>query len=281
MKSYIDKNTEERKKSKNEFEKNFFKLMNNCSYGKCMENVRNRINFRLLTSEEKALNIRNNRIKYTIFNENLVGIHLCKQEVILNKPIFIGQNVLDDSKLLMYDFHYNKIMKHFKRENIDLLFTDTDSLCYHIRNQDPFMFMKENKDLFDLSDYKEGHELYDQTNKKVIGKFKNESIQQIIEFVGLRSKLYSYKVDKGKIEKKCKGIKKHALNDILFGSYKNTLFSRQNLEVSQNGFRSYKHIIYTEQVQKIALSAFDNKVYIENDNITCNSLGYYKNIKLI
>ena len=89
----------------------------------------------------------------------------------------------------MNDFHYNKMLPYFTKENLDLLFTDTDSLCYHIKNKDPFEFMKNNKDLFDLSNYPIDHPLYDEMNKKVIGKFKNESIKQIIKFVGLRSKL--------------------------------------------------------------------------------------------
>jgi hypothetical protein len=144
MKSYIMKNTNERIKSKNEFEKSFFKLMNNSCYGKTMENVRNRIEFKLVSSEKKALNMRNYYKKYTIFNEELVGVHLTKQKVILNKPIFIGQTVLDMSKHLMNDFHYNYMLKNFERENIDLLFTDTDSLEYHIKNEDPFEFIKTN-----------------------------------------------------------------------------------------------------------------------------------------
>jgi hypothetical protein len=137
MKSYIMKNTNERANAKNDFEKDFYKLMNNSVYGKTMENVRGRINFKFVSTEQQALNIRNKRTRHTIFNEDLVGVHLLKKEVKLNKPIFIGQCVLDNSKYLMYDFHYNFMLEKFKRENIDLLFTDTDSLCYHIRNQDP------------------------------------------------------------------------------------------------------------------------------------------------
>ena len=101
MESYIMKNTNERTKAKNEFEKMFYKLMNNSVYGKTMENVRQRINFKLVTSEASALRIRNTRVKYTIFTENLVGVHLCKKQVVLNTPIYIGQNFLDESKLLM------------------------------------------------------------------------------------------------------------------------------------------------------------------------------------
>ena len=251
--------------------------MNNSCFGKTMENVRKRINFRLISSNEKAEAIRNTRIKLTIFNENLVGVHLCKQEVVLNKPIYIGGCVLDMSKYLMYDFHYNKIMKHFKRENIDLLMTDTDSLCYHIRNQDPFEYMKNNKELFDLSGYNKNNELYNETNKKVIGKFKDESPEnQIIEFVGLRSKLYAYKTDDEADHKKCTGVKKCVVKNILFEQYKNTLLNRQILNVKQNVFRSFIHQVYTEEVEKVGLSYSDDKMHIANNNIICYSHGYYK-----
>ena len=122
--------------------------MNKSVYGKTMENVRNRINFRLINSEEQASRIRNTRIRHTIFNKNIVGIHLCKQSVKLNKPVFIGQCVLDQSKYLMNDFHYNKMLPYFTKDNLDLLFTDTDSLCYHIKYKDPFEYMLNTR--FDL-----------------------------------------------------------------------------------------------------------------------------------
>ena len=126
----------------------------------------------------------------------------------MNIPVFIGQNVLDQSKYLMYDFHYNYMLKNFDRENIDLLFTDTDSLFYHIRKENPFEIIKKDKSLFDLSNYDKSNELYDKTNNKVIGKFKNESVKQITEFVGLRSKCYSYITDDDEEHMKCKGVSK-------------------------------------------------------------------------
>jgi len=162
--------------------------MNNSVFGKTMENVRNRINFRLVSTEEQAYRVKN-LSRFTIFDDNLVGVHIQKQKVRLNKPVYLGQAILDDSKYLMYDFHYNFMLKKVERNNIDLLFTDTDSLCYNIKKTDIFQIMKENKNYFDLSEYSKSHDLYDPTNKKVIGKFKNESIQQITEFVGLRAKL--------------------------------------------------------------------------------------------
>jgi len=279
MKSYIMKNTNERSKSKNDFEKDFYKLMNNSVYGKTMENVRNRINFRLISSEEQALNILNQKKKFTIFNENCVGVHLLKREVKLNKPIWVGQTVLDQSKILMYEFHYKFMLPKIGKENLDLLFTDTDSLCYHIKNINPYSIISSNKELFDLSDYPKDHSLYDETNKKVIGKFKNEMNEKFItEFVGLRSKVYAYKTNYDKTGKRCKGVKKSVVNkELTFDDYRNALFDFENLKkIQQNNFRCYGHRIYSEATPKIALSGKDDKCYILDDKINTLTLGHYK-----
>jgi len=290
MKGYIMKNTNERMKSKNSFEKDFYKLMNNSVYGKTMENVRNRINFQLVTTESKALNMRNRKRAFTIFNENCVGVHLLKKEVVLNKPIFIGQNVLDESKVVMYNFHYNFMMKEFKRENIDLLFTDTDSLCYHIKNQNPYEIISKNKSLFDLSEYPKDHKDYDESNKKVIGKFKDEAIggkfDCITEFVGLRSKLYAYKT-LNKESKKCKGVKKYVVKqDFTFEKYNNIRINN-NMEyinehgtIKQNCIRSYQHKLFTETITKIGLNSKDDKSYLLDDNVTNITFGHYKYFNL-
>jgi hypothetical protein len=234
LKKYIDLNTDARKTAKNDFEKNFYKLMNNSVYGKTMENVRNRIDFRLIQTGEEALRIKNMK-RWTRFDEHLVGLHIQKQKVILNKPIYLGQNILDDSKELMSNFHYNFMAKKVEPQNLKLLFTDTDSLCYHIKNQDIFEIMKNNKSEFDLSNYPKNHELYDSTNSKVIGKMKNESPSQITEFVGLRSKLYNYKVDNDDDNHvRAKGIKRSVASTLSIDDYRKTLETRKNKSIIQN-----------------------------------------------
>ena len=279
LKTYIDLNTNLRTKATSEFEKDFYKLMNNSAFGKTMENVRNRIEFKLVANEEKAGRLKNMNT-FTIFNENLVGVHIQKQKVvtsIMNKPLHIGLNVLDDSKYTMFNFHYNFMKKKFKHENITLMFSDTDSVCYHITKQDVYKEIEQNKHLFDLSNYPKEHFLYDESNKKVVNKFKNESISEIKEFIGLRSKLYSYMTDKEEEHKKCKGVKKYVVKKyITHENYKNTLFKRENFEIKQNGIRSYGHQLYSETVSKIALSACSDKEYICDDNIHTFSHGHYK-----
>ena len=278
LKKYIMLNTELRTKASNDFEKDFYKLMNNSVYGKTMENVRNRINFRLVSSEEQALRVKNMK-RFTPFDDELCGVHIQKTKVILNKPIYLGQNILDDSKVLMSDFHYNFMYEKIKQENIKLLFTDTDSLCYNIKNENIFDIMKNNKSYFDLSNYDKRHELYDKINNKVIGKFKNQSPIQIKEFLGLRSKLYSYILDgETKSDNKCKGVKGYIGETFDIKDYIKCNETHESKTINQNSIRSYKHQLYTETISKIALSCFDDKRYIENDNINTYSFGH-KDIK--
>ena len=277
LKSYIELNTNLRKKAANDFEKDFFKLMNNSVFGKTMENVRCRINFRLITTEEEAWRVKNLN-RFTIFSDNLVGVHIQKKLINLNKPIYLGQTILDESKLLMNNFHYNFMLEKIPREDIDLLFTDTDSLCYHVRKHDVFQLMKDNSSEFDLSDYPVEHELHDTTNKKVIGKFKSESILPITEFVGLRAKLYAYSVDTDTSKHlRCKGVKTGvAKRELNIDHYRNVLYSRGTHSVSQNTIRSYAHQLFTESITKTALSAHDDKVHILDNNVNTLNFGHYR-----
>ena len=137
--------------------------------------------------------------------------------------------------------------------------------------------MKENIDLFDTSNYPKTHELYSGINNKVIGKFKNESTEQITEFVGLRSKLYAFNTDDNESHKKCKGVKSSVVkNEIKFNDYYTTLMERKIKNIKQNTIRSYHHMIYTETVDKVALSCRDDKCYIKNNDIDTFTLGHYK-----
>ena len=118
MKEYIDFNTEKRMNAANDSEKCFFKLMINSVYGKRMENLRKRINVRLVNTAEDFLNFtsRPTYITHKVFGKNYAAIHEIKPVLILNKPIHVGFTVLDLSKCKMYDFHYNFIKKNFDAE---------------------------------------------------------------------------------------------------------------------------------------------------------------------
>ena len=115
MKKYIDFNTKKRRNAVNSFEKDFFKLMINSVYGKTIENLRKRINVRLVNNAENILKYTSKPtdITHKIFDKDFAAIHEIKQVLILNKPIYVGFTVLELRKWLMYDFHYNFIKKKF------------------------------------------------------------------------------------------------------------------------------------------------------------------------
>jgi hypothetical protein len=211
LKKYIDLNTDLRKKSKNDFEKDLYKLMNNSVFGKTMENIRGRIDLELVNNEKRAKSITTSPLynSFNIINQDLVSILSNRKETHFCKPIYIGQAILDLSKLHMFKFHYETI-KPFYGDKVKLLGTDTDSLMYHIETDDLYEDMKKNIDLYDTSDYPKNHKLYSEKNKKVIGKFKDELKAQIIEeMVLIRSKVYSLKVyGTDKTKGVLKGVKK-------------------------------------------------------------------------
>ena len=282
MKPYIDMNTKLRANAKNNFEKDFFKLMNNSVFGKTMENIRNRVNVKLVNNEEKARKLiaKPNYRSCKIFSENLISVHMKKTSLVMNKPVYLGACILDLSKTIMYDFHYNYIKPMYK-DKAKLLFTETDSLMYEIETEDFYKDISGDvKDRFDTSDYPDNHPSGIPTgiNKKVLGMFKEEAMgKSIKEFVGLRAKLYSYKMDKGEESKKCKGVKKRVVEkSITHEDYKTCLLTGKEQLRKMNIIRSYDHEVYTEEVNKVALSAEDDKRYILNDGIHTLAWGHYK-----
>jgi len=160
MAPYIQLNTSLRAKAASGFEKDYFKLMNNSVFGKTMENLRKRIRVDLVRVSE---NDRMRRLvadpaylSHRIFDGDLVAIHSTKSRLTLNRPIYIGQPVLDNSKLLMYDFWYNQVKARYD-DNARLLYTDTDSLLYEVETDDVYADMKANAAQYDFSDYPRDH----------------------------------------------------------------------------------------------------------------------------
>ena len=211
-----------------------------------------------------------------IFNENLVAVHKIKETLTLNRPAYVGMCILDLSKTLMYDFHYNYIKQKYDSK-AKLLFTDTDSLTYEIEARDVYSDFWNDKDKFDNSDYPESSQYFDKTNKKVIGKFKDEAAGvPICEFVGLRSKMYSYIKDNQKEERTAKGIKKNIIkNDIKHINYKETLFNKEQMYHKMKTIRSQNHQLGSYEINKVSLSCFDDKRYILEDGINSYAYGHY------
>ena len=278
MEPYIRKNTELRKCAANSFEKDFFKLMNNSVFGKTIENIRKRQNVELIDNKKKAIKLssRPNFDRCTIFDRNLIAVHMKKTEIYFNKPVYVGQAILDLSKTLMYDFHYNYIKVQYG-SRAQLLFTDTDSFMYEIKTKDFYEDIKDDiYEKFDTSDIPPNHSsgLPTGINKKVIGKFKDEACgKQITHFVGLRPKLYSYKIENKKEEKKCKGVKSSVVkNTIDFDCYVKCLLTDKKEMRTMKIIKSDKHNIYSKEVNKIALSNEDDKRIVLKNKINTLAL---------
>lgn len=146
-----------------------------------------------------------------IFNKDLVGVNVKRPTIQLNRPSYVGMCILDLSNTLMYDFHYNYVKKKYNNK-AKQLFTDTDPLTYEIQTEDVYADFYQDKHLFDNSDYSSESQFSNQANGNVIGKFKDEAGGKVItEFIGLKSKMYSYIKDDGCNSKTAKGVKKNII----------------------------------------------------------------------
>ncbi|XP_033115278.1 uncharacterized protein LOC117115545 [Anneissia japonica] len=282
MKEYIDMNTELRKAAKTDFEKDFFKLMNNSVFGKTMENVRNRQTVILCknseTRKKDRLMAKPNFNRYVVINDDLVAIHMNKTRVVLNKPIYCGAAVLDLSKLVMYEFYYDKL-KPMYGDRVKLLYTDTDSMFLKITTEDVYADMRENLDWFDTSNYDKDSMLYSEKNKKVPGKMKDELGGTIMtEFVALKPKMYSFKTQDPRLDvKRAKGVAKYVVKGHLrHDDYVRVLTSREDMYCDMTSIRSSKHLLYTFKQTKKSLCPLDTKMYILDDRITSYAHGNYR-----
>ena len=211
MKECIDFNTRLRTKATNDFEKDFYKLMNNSVFGKTMENIRRHRNIKLVNNKEDYLKhvMKPNFKSGTLLGPDPMSCEMGKVKVKMNKPVYLGQAILDLNKIMMYEFHYDYMKRKYSEENLKLCYMDTDSLVYKIKTEDFYKDIAEDvESRFDTGGYVPDGPLPVGKNKKVIGLMKDELGGEIMkEFISLRPKMYSYRV-KNSEPKKCKGIKK-------------------------------------------------------------------------
>ena len=213
MKPYIVFNIQLRTRATNDFEKDFFRLINNTVFSRTIENIRKHRNIKLVTNRETYLktvmkpNFKSGVL--FVFGKNLLGCEMSKIKVVMNRPVYLSQAILDLSNIVMYEFHYDYMVLKYG-ENLTPCYMDTDSLVYHIKTKDFYADIADDVPMrFDTSSYCANRPLPVGMNKKVIGLMKDELGGAIIaEFVALRPKLYSYRKLDGAEDKKCKGIEK-------------------------------------------------------------------------
>ena len=211
-----------------------------------------------------------------LIDDNLAIIEMKKVKVKMNKPTYLGLSILDISKITMYEFWYD-FMKSKYGNRAKLCYMDTDSFTINIKTEDFYEDISENvMERFDTSNYIYNRPLPIGVNKKVLGLMKDELGGGIItEFVALRPKASSYKTEDNVELKKAKGTKKCIINKMLsFNDYKNCLFDNVKVLRSQQRFKSENHIVYTENINKIALSCNDDKRFVATDGIESYPYGY-------
>ena len=271
-------NTELRKLAKNDFEKDFFKLMNNAVFGKTMENIRKHRDIKLVATDKKRSKLVSEANYHTInyISENLSITEMNKTKVKMNKPIYLGLSILEISKLLMYEL-WHDYMKPKYGNNVKLCYMDTDSFIMNIKTEDFYKDIANDVEKrFDTSNYAVDRPLSTGKNKKVIGLMKDELGGRVItEFVTLRPKTYSYLTDDFKEDKKAKGTKKCVIKRMIkFNDYKNCLLKDEVILKSQQRLKSKGHDVYTENINKITLSNNDDKRIVSSDKITSYPQGY-------
>ena len=278
LKPWIDLCNEQRRTASSDFESDLAKLQGNATFGKTMEQVRHRVNIRLIADPNK-LTKAVSKVSFRqseIINDDLVMVRAARQRVKLNKPIAVGFAILELSKNIMYSFYYDRLKPKYG-DAVTLLFTDTDSLCCEIRTDDLYEDMRQDLDLYDTSNFAVDHSLYSAANHRVLGKFKSETGSlPPTEFVGLRAKMYSLLCDK-KSQKKAKGIQKHYVKKHM--RHENYLSVLQNVKTKSTcrfrAFRSTNHVINTVEIKKSCLCAFDDKRYILDDGVHTLAYGHY------
>ena len=247
-----------------------------------MENIRKHRNIKLVTNREAYLKavMKPNFTSGVLFGENLMGCEMGKFKVVVNKPVYLGQTIVDLSKIVMYEFHYDYMEQKYPKR-LTLCYMDTDSLIYDIETDDFYKNIAEDiANRFDTSGYNPNQPLPVGLNKKVIGLMKDELGEEIMtEFVTLRPKMYAYKTGESE-SKKCKGIRKCVIRKMIsFEDYKACLFSGETSYRSQLMFTSSKHKVKTLEINTLALSRDDDKCITVN-GINSLARGHY-NVKNI
>ena len=193
-------NTNLKKDAKNDFVKDFFKLMNNSVFGKTVENLRNHRDIKLVaTDKQRSILASEPNYQATKYiSKDLIIMEMKKTEVKMNKPVYLGQAILDISKSLMYEFWYDYIKPKYG-EKARLYYMDTDSFVIYIKTEDFFKDIAGNVERwFDTYNYDKNDNrlLKIGKNEKVIGKFKDELGEKIMtEFCTLRAETYSFLID--------------------------------------------------------------------------------------
>lgn len=287
LRSYIDFNSKLRAESKNEFERNFYKTMNNCIYGKTLESVIKRVDVKLVTKYDNK-NTRQLNIEtlcsspyfknFKIINENFAAVQLKKSEIFFDRPIIVGFSCLEISKIFLYD-HFYGFLKNLYGSKVELLYCDTDSLLVLIETPDFYKDIKPYlKDIYDTFNMPPDNIFgLPRVNNKVVGMWKIETADKIIlRYVGLRSKCYAIEVQDDKPILKAKGTNKENIKNYSVDDYFEVLINKKDMKDEMTRIIAYGHELYTVVTTKTSLGGTDTKRFLEENGIDTTAFGNVK-----
>ena len=284
LSTYIETNQNLRAAATDEYKKKLYKDMNNSCFGKTCENQKRRSDIKLVTDPEKCKRLleKPHCKEFRIFTKDIAAVNMGKLKIMINRPFYVGYCVLELSKLHMLKFHYDTIKKLYPGKKSELLFTDTDSMMYLIHGDDVYKTVWENKELFDLAGYPKDF-YHDDSNNKVIGKFKDEANSEpILEFVGLRPKMYSFLLLKDALDEqpvevskiRAKGIQRAAAEKLRHQDFLRQLHEPEENYLPNRRIGSKLHKIFTYRAKKRGLCAYDDKRYIKENGIDTLAYGH-------
>ena len=270
LKPYAEFNTKKRLEAEKHGSKNrkaLYRLMSTALYGETMENLRNRIDVRLVSNKRDHLKwtSKSNYMSQKIFDNDLVAIRKSKVTLSLNFSAYIGIYILDLTKVSIYEFHCDYFENKYVN-NTRPLFIDTHSLMYEIKPKNVYEDFSKDKEMFDFSNYSPKSKYCDDSNKLAVGKMRDKAGDFAIkEFVGLNPKMYSFLVDDSSEHKKAKDVNKNVVQKITYNEHKDVFLNRRKVRHSMNRIQNKDSKNGTYEINNFFLSCFDDKIHILNN----------------
>ena len=284
LKPYIDNNTRKRMHAKSSFEKDFYKFKSNSLFGKTMENVRKHKDYKLINDSQRLDMLANQPLidAFDIISEDLIGVAMLKENCMLNKPIYVGQAVLDLSKLIMYKLYYEKLKPHHLIKDVYVAGGDTDSLFLEIQtNHDIDLYhdilLPLTNTSLDTSNYTPGHFMHSNDHRAELGYFKDETAGHIItEMILLKPKMYSIEtLNMTKDVRRAKGIKRSVVKKFTHKKYKEIYMNECDMMCEYKNLISKNHVVSTANILKRGLSFWEDKRAWISNNFSL-PYGHYK-----
>lgn len=262
LEPYIRKCGELRRNARSNFESRLWKLFSNATYGKHIENVRKRINCTFCAEKNLTRYISSPLFSsFKIISENLVAVFSKQRVVKLNKAIAVGFTVLDLSKEFMYNEFYFKIRPLLQNCTVTVVLSDTDSFFLKTQtsesNPDHYKTLAP---LMDFSNYDPAHKKFNAKFDSQVGYWKDELRgKKMVDLIALRSKTYLYRTEEEKVNSKIKGVTKGYKKTLTFEKFKKCLTQINSESVKQFHIRSKTHKVTTQEVNRVAITSFDDK----------------------